>query len=112
MTEIPVPKRIHRADDAVTVTWSENHVSTFASKPLRLECHCAECRDEMTGIRLLNPATVPEEIIPVSISLVGAYAIKIEWSDGHDSGIYAFDSLMAICPCETCTAKRDAAAAN
>ena len=112
MTDIPVPEKIHRADDCVTITWSEDHVSTFSSKPLRLECHCAECRDEMTGIRLLNPDTVPEDIIPVSISLVGAYAIKIDWSDGHNTGIYAFDSLMDICQCDACTARRDSVAAN
>jgi DUF971 family protein len=55
---------------------------------------------------------VPEDIIPVSISLVGAYAIKIDWSDGHNTGIYAFDSLMDICPCDACTARRDSVAAN
>ena len=60
----------------------------------------------MTGWPLLDPDTVPEDISPVTISLVGAYAIKIDWSDGHNTGIYAFDTLFAICPCEDCITRR------
>lgn len=29
-------------------------------------------------------------------TLVGNYALRIEWSDGHDSGIYSFDYLREI----------------
>jgi DUF971 family protein len=34
---------------------------------------------------------------------VGAYAIRIHWSDGHNTGIYSFDHLRAICPCPECS---------
>jgi len=30
--------------------------------------------------------------------LVGNYAMKIEWSDGHDSGIYSFQYLRELDP--------------
>jgi DUF971 family protein len=33
---------------------------------------------------------------------VGAYAVQIVWSDGHDTGIYAFESLRRACPCPEC----------
>jgi len=33
---------------------------------------------------------------------VGAYAVQIVWSDGHDTGIYAFESLRKACPCKEC----------
>ncbi|UCD25664.1 MAG: DUF971 domain-containing protein [Gemmatimonadota bacterium] len=106
MKEATVPERIHRADDGVTITWNDSHVATFAARDLRLRCQCAECRDEMTGYPLLDPDTVPEDIVPLRISLVGAYAIKIDWSDGHSTGIYSFDALLAICPCEDCATRR------
>ena len=106
MRETPVPEKIHRADQAVTITWNENHIATFSARELRLKCQCAECRDEMTGYPLLNPHTIPDDIAPLAISLVGAYAIKIDWSDGHNTGIYAFDTLFSICPCEDCITRR------
>ncbi len=34
---------------------------------------------------------------------VGSYAIRIDWSDGHGTGIYSFDHLRRICPCKECT---------
>jgi DUF971 family protein len=39
---------------------------------------------------------------------VGQYAIQIEWSDGHSSGIFNFRDLRANCPCEACAAERAA----
>jgi DUF971 family protein len=33
---------------------------------------------------------------------VGNYAIHIEFSDGHSTGIYSFDLLRTLCPCEDC----------
>jgi DUF971 family protein len=47
----------------------------------------------MTGRPLLDSATVPEEIRPLTVALVGAYGVKIHWSDGHGTGIYTFDRL-------------------
>ena len=45
-----------------------------------------------------------EELYPVQIGLVGRYAVSIEWSDGHDTGIYSYQTLRALCPCATCAA--------
>ena len=37
---------------------------------------------------------------------VGNYALQIEFNDGHSTGIYSFDYLRTICPCETCAQGR------
>jgi DUF971 family protein len=34
----------------------------------------------------------------LSANLVGNYAMQIEWSDGHGSGIYSFEYLREISP--------------
>ena len=96
------PQRIHRGERELVVTWSEGHEATFPARALRLACQCALCQEEMTGRALLDPATVPEDVGPVSVALVGAYAIRITWSDGHDTGIYTYAWLKAHCPCELC----------
>jgi DUF971 family protein len=38
----------------------------------------------------------PEQFQLESIELVGLYAIRPRWADGHDTGIYAFDRLRAL----------------
>lgn len=108
MKQMPIPRQIHRGEREIVITWDENHSGTYLARELRLRCQCAACVDELTGFPLLDPDSIPPDISPVAISLVGSYAIKIEWSDGHDSGIYAFDFLLAACPCPKCAAKRNA----
>jgi ATP-binding protein involved in chromosome partitioning len=49
----------------------------------------------MTGRALLDPAAVPADVAPVAVALVGAYGIRIQWSDGHATGIYTFATLQA-----------------
>jgi DUF971 family protein len=36
---------------------------------------------------------------------MGAYALRVDWSDGHDTGIYTFEYLLEICPCEKCVSR-------
>ena len=106
MREIPVPERIHRGDGELVITWGEGHVGSYPHRMLRLACPCATCREEMTGRPILNPASVADDVHPESVSLVGAYAIKIRWSDGHDTGIYTYEYLLSLCPCEACRNER------
>ena len=37
-----------------------------------------------------------------ALNPVGAYAVQIVWSDGHDTGIYSFESLRSACACKEC----------
>jgi ATP-binding protein involved in chromosome partitioning len=90
----------------VTITWEDDHVTVYPARELRLRCRCAMCIEEMTGQPLLDPKTVPSEVRAKSIRVVGQYAINIEWSDGHSTGIYNFRDLRANCPCEACTRLR------
>ncbi len=102
MTDAPVPERIHRGDREIVVTWDGSHVSRFPARELRLACPCATCRDEFTSSVLLDPASVPQDIRALQVWLVGNYAIKIRWSDGHDTGIYTYEYLLQLCSCEAC----------
>ncbi len=105
MTDLPVPQRIHRTDDHIVITWNENHEAVYPARALRLRCHCVFCRDEMSGMPLLDPDSVPSDVSPSTILLVGSYAIKLGWSDGH-TGIYTYEFLHSICPCSQCEQTR------
>jgi ATP-binding protein involved in chromosome partitioning len=99
----PVPRAIERRDDGIVVDWdAEGHRWLYPARELRLGCPCAGCIDEMTGRALLEPASVPAGVRPLAVELVGAYGVRIRWSDGHDTGIYDFTRLRAGCGCAEC----------
>lgn len=103
------PHAITRRDDGILIEWDAGgHQGVYPARGLRLACRCAACVEEMTGRPLLDPGSVPEEIRPVQVALVGAYGLRILWSDGHGTGIYTFDLLRASCPCADCSAARNA----
>ncbi len=53
-----------------------------------------------------TPATVTPDIRPLRLALVGAYGLRVYWSDGHATGIYTFEKLLEVCPCPACVARR------
>jgi ATP-binding protein involved in chromosome partitioning len=90
----------------ITLKWPDGHETRYRARDLRLACRCAHCVEETSGQPLLDPAKVPENVRARSIQLVGQYAVSIEWSDGHTSGIYNFRDLRANCPCDSCRTGR------
>jgi len=98
------PVALTRRDDGVLVDWDgAGHRALFAARVLRLSCPCAECVEEMSGRPLLDPARVPPDVRPLRLSLVGSYGLRVQWSDGHGSGIFTFDRMRRDCPCARCT---------
>ena len=76
--------------------WDDGTRSVFKLRDLRLACPCALCVDENTGEHLLDPKTVPEDILIESIQSIGRYAVGILWSDDHRTGIYPYDLLKRL----------------
>lgn len=106
-----IPHAVTRRDDGLDVEWEAGrHRGFFPARALRLACPCAACVEEMSGRPILDPATVPEDVRPLAVSLVGAYGLRVTWSDGHGTGIFTFERLRAACPCDACVAARSATA--
>ena len=89
----------------LAIEWVDGHRSEYDVRALRLACGCAECVDEWTGEERLDEAAVPADVVPVRIQPVGRYAIQVDWSDGHSTGIYPFRRLRTLCPCAECRAR-------
>jgi DUF971 family protein len=102
----PVDLTIHRASGMLTVTWIDGHVSTYGLAWLRANCPCASCREERLA-REDDPLQLHQGPLPsveiAGAELVGNYAVRLIWTDGHSSGIYGFASLRAACPCAECS---------
>lgn len=96
MSAAPTNIRLLRAERILEITWPEGHVSRFPLKHLRCECPCAGCVNEFTGERTLKPETVPEDVSPTHMELSGNYALKVTWSDGHNTGLYSWENLRRL----------------
>jgi DUF971 family protein len=91
------PREIKQEGDAgLRITWADNHVSRYSATGLRRACPCAQCVNEWTGERVLNPETISQELTIADLSIVGRYALNFRWSDGHETGIYSFRYLREL----------------
>jgi DUF971 family protein len=89
----------------VRITWDDGHAGEYEQEYLRGYCPCAMCQGHGAQTRFI-PA--PGATL-VGIRAVGNYAIELRWRDGHNTGIYTFDYLRSLCPCEACQARRSSA---
>ena len=77
--------------------WNEGERFTLPYTELRYLCPCAHCVDEHTGKRVLKRESIAKDIRVVGVEPVGRYAVQLNWSDGHKTGIYAYDRLWDTC---------------
>jgi DUF971 family protein len=95
------PKSITKQEPGlISADWADGFSSTISLSKLREECPCANCKNEKEN--------KSKEIIPMlktfikgmnelkALDKVGNYALKATWGDGHDTGIYTYDSLRDI----------------
>jgi DUF971 family protein len=116
MTLPTTPKRLDLKKDAqLTIEWADGHVCVYPIAYLRDHCPCASCREERrthekespkprTSLKVLKDADT-SPLSALGAHLVGNYAMQIEWSDKHTTGIYTFEYLRQICPEKRCGCK-------
>lgn len=98
----------------IQINWADGHESVYDFTYLRRACPCAECRPWVHGIGRVGES--PDEVLQAvgeladasDVSMVGGYALHFNWADGHTTGIYQFEYLRELCPCEECEASRGA----
>jgi len=95
----PQPKPTDLAFDSdgnLLVRWDDGRESKFAPRWLRARCPCAECVEEWSGRRVVGEEQVKQDVRPRGMNEVGRYAMQVQWSDGHSTGIYSWDYLLKI----------------
>ncbi|MBI3609594.1 MAG: DUF971 domain-containing protein [Nitrospirae bacterium] len=91
-----------QGNKTLLITWEDGHVSPYSFRYLRQNCPCAGCIDEWTSAKTLNPGSIPLDLEGLKVEPVGGYGLSFSFSDQHATGIYHFDYLREICPCELC----------
>ncbi len=93
------PTEIKRLPHSLDIQWKDGFQGEITYRILREKCPCARCDAEKQThdpLRLLPSDQYWEELHLVGIHPVGRYAIKLQWSDGHRTGIYTFSFLREL----------------
>jgi DUF971 family protein len=96
------PTALERLTDGrLAITWSDGQRRLYTVRELREACPCATCREKRS--QPVDPLALPTlkqvQTQPLRIAAMqplGNYAYSIAFSDGHDTGIFAFDLLRHL----------------
>ena len=94
-TPIPTEITLHQQTRRIELAFDNGERYELTHDVLRVFTPSAEARGHGPGQEVLQVGKRDVEI--VGIEPVGNYAIKPAFSDGHDSGLYSWDILYALC---------------
>jgi DUF971 family protein len=89
-------------EKGLEVVWEDGAVSKYPLSYLRTMCPCAACKEvrgvgkPAKGSLTILPGNFSEPLKVTAVERVGNYALRLEWSDSHGSGIYSFQYLREI----------------
>jgi DUF971 family protein len=82
------------------VQWRDGSETVYPAAYLRQNCPCATCRTEREEKQTISQLKLNvisgQDLRMTGAELVGRYAIKLIWSDGHSTGIFDFKYLHAL----------------
>ncbi len=98
MSSLPILVRQieQKGRDTFSILWSDEQEQVFRLSSLQKMCPCADCIDEQTGQRRVDPRMVKENVQAIYIRSVGRYALQIHFTSGCSAEIYSFDMLRRL----------------
>lgn len=93
-TPTPIDIRLHQASRLLEIKFDNNTDCMLSCEFLRVYSPSAEVRGHGAGQETLQ---VGKELVNINaIEPVGNYAVKLVFSDGHDTGLYSWDYLYYL----------------
>lgn len=90
----PIDIRLHQASKLLEIKFDNNMECMLSCEFLRVYSPSAEVRGHGAGQEVLQ---VGKEAVNIAgIEPVGNYAIKLTFTDGHDTGLYSWDYLYDL----------------
>jgi DUF971 family protein len=93
-TPKPTDIKLHQASRRLELSFDDGAHFMLPCEFLRVYSPSAEVRGHGPGQEVLQIGK--EEVNIVGIEPIGHYAIKLTFSDGHDTGLYSWDYLYDI----------------
>jgi len=90
-TPKPIDVKLHQKSRLLEIVFNDNTECILSCEFLRVYSPSAEVRGHGIGQEVLQ--TGKEDVNIVGIEPVGNYAIKLIFSDGHDTGLYSWEYL-------------------
>jgi DUF971 family protein len=95
MTNIPTAIELHRQSKTLDLRYADGSQYTLPCEYLRVYSPSAEVRGHGPGQETLQVGKINVTI--TDIKAVGNYALQFTFSDGHDTGLYAWGYLHDLC---------------
>lgn len=93
-TPTPIDIKLHQASKLLEIKFDNHTECMLSCEFLRVYSPSAEVRGHGAGQEVLQ--TGKEDVNIIGIEPVGNYAIKLIFSDGHDTGLYSWDYLYHL----------------
>ena len=90
----PIDIRLHQVSRLLEIKFDNNTECMLSCEFLRVYSPSAEVRGHGHGQEVLQ--TGKEDVNITGIEPVGNYAVKLVFSDGHDTGLYSWDYLYEL----------------
>jgi DUF971 family protein len=90
----PTEIKLHQKSRLLEVAFDDDKRFSLSCEYLRVYSPSAEVRGHGPGQEVLQVGKRDVEI--KDIEPVGAYAVKLVFSDGHDTGLYSWDYLYEL----------------
>ena len=90
----PLEIKLHQASKLLEIKFSNLTECMLSCEFLRVHSPSAEVKGHGPGQEILQ--THKENVSIESIEPVGQYAVKLVFSDGHNTGIYTWDYLYEL----------------
>lgn len=88
------PERINVGTVSVRILWTDGVSTSVSGDRLRSSCPCAECREHEGNthsiVQIGNRSSI------VDAQLIGGYAIRFTFADGHADGLYPYGILRDL----------------
>jgi len=93
-TPVPTEIKLHQKSRLLEIAFADNKSFKLSHELLRVFSPSAEVRGHGPGQEVLQTGKRNVDIL--NIEPVGNYAVKLSFSDGHDTGLYSWDLLYNL----------------
>jgi DUF971 family protein len=91
---LPIDIKLHQKSKRLELSFTDSRIYSFSYEFLRVHSPSAEVRGHSPSQAVLQLDKVSVGV--KEVELVGAYALKISFDDGHNTGLYTWDYFREL----------------